>query len=364
MSTTIKNYNGFNVLILGNGFDAHINAIKTSFESFLRNGIIDSKNDFDTKEKNLILFLLYLRFFAKGYGRGTLFKTVLEDDPNWMDVEGFIKVIATDKHVIEGIYQAMSYRKDNCFIPANLDNYIYSIGKFLAKLNLPEKDYDYSTIKNLLADNLTDFEKRFSDYILNQIKDRDDYSKKQISLVDTIINKVKAKAHYTIVRRLQIVNFNYTKNTLTYNTEANVHGVLGQKIVIGYDSTQDIIKESDVFELSKDWRKIDIEYTFLPENDDIKAIIVYGHSLGEQDYPYFFEIFDKCNFLTDMCDVKLFLCYSKWDSPQCEKRIEQYKMNASKMLNAYERYVIKNLSRNTLVTKLIIKGRLFFVEIK
>lgn len=357
--------NGFNVLVLGNGFDCYINRIKTTFESFFRSGIVDENNDFNSKEKNFLLYLLYLRFFYRGKKRSNLFRTINDSNPNWMDVEGFIKKVATKQSILEGVKTAMKYRNPNAWRPANADEYVVMIALFFNRLNLPQDDYDYTVIKNLLASDLTDFENRFAKYVMNQINDRDAYSGEQKKLVDSIMKKVKTIDDDANNSCLQILNFNYTNNTLRFCEEANVHGTLEKRIVIGYDSTQAIIQDNDIFELSKDWRKIEIEYSFLPNGEDIKTIIVYGHSLGEQDYPYFFELFDKCDFITANSNVKLIFCYSKWDSPQCEKKIDQYKMSASKLLNAYERYYAGgNVARNTIVTKLRIKNRLIFAEIE
>lgn len=349
------------VLIIGNGFDLNL-GLSSSFSSFFRKEILDANGAFKEDERNLLLYLLFLRFFYQGNPSNTFFKTIYADNPNWMDVEGFLKLLATNHSMIQNIHKAMSFRKHNVVYPSNTDIFVLMIGYFLSKLGLPEKQYDINTIINLLDDNLKDFELRFLAYLKSEVGNRDEYAKKQEAFIDKILNTTKTFSNNISLR---VVSFNYTKNSLNLYSEINVHGSIDTNIVIGYDSTQKAIAEDDLFVLSKDWRKNNIEFKSDLSEKYIGNIVVYGHSLGEQDYPYFFEIFDRCLFLDDKCDVKLYLCYSVWEnSRECEKALESYRMNATKMLNSYERYKNPSLERNAIITKLKMKNRLQFIEIK
>ena len=349
------------VLIIGNGFDLNL-GLSSSFSSFFKKEILDANGGFKEDERNLLLYLLFLRFFYKGDPSNTFFKTIYEDNPSWMDVEGFLKMLATDKAMIQNIYKAMSFRVHNVVYPSNTDVFVIMIGYFLSKLDLPKKQYDINTIVNLLDDNLKDFELRFLSYLKNEVGNRDEYAKKQEAFIDKILETTRTFNNNVSLR---VINFNYTKNSLGLYDEINVHGSLDTNIVIGYDSTQKAIAEDDLFVLSKDWRKNNIEFKSDLSEKIISDIVIYGHSLGEQDYPYFFDILDRCFFLDEKCEVKLYLCYSIWEnSRECEKALEAYRMNATKMLNSYERYKNPNIGRNTIITKLKMNNRLKFVEIK
>lgn len=349
------------VLIIGNGFDLNL-GLSSSFSSFFRKEILDADGLFEKDENNLLLYLLFLRFFYKGDPSNTFFKTIYADNPSWMDVEGFLKLLATDHSMIQNIYKAMSFRNSVAVYPSNTDVFVLMIGSFLSKLNLPKKQYDINTIVNMLDDNLNDFELRFLSYLKNEVGNRDEHAKKQEEFVREILSVTKT---YNSNISLRVINFNYTKNSLNLYNEINVHGSIDTNIVIGYDSTQKAITDEDLFVLSKDWRKSDIEFKSDLSEKYIGSIVIYGHSLGEQDYPYFFDIFDRCLFLDDKCDVKLYLCYSVWEnSRDCEKALERYRMNVTKMLNSYERFKNPGIGRNTIITKLKMNNRLQFVEIK
>ena len=284
-----------NVVVLGNGFDLHL-GLKSSFSSFFSENVIDQNHYFKSDNDNLLLFLMYLRFYRKGKpSYQPLFYPVYSDNPNWMDVEGFVKELATNHKILEGLYSAMSFRKQGVHYVVE-NKMLIEIGTFLNKLNLESVEYDKSTIKRLLADNLSEFEKQFAEYVKKKISDRDEYARRQLRFILTIFDNIDTTFRHMNV---EVINFNYTKNSLNLYKENNVHGTIDSKVVIGYDSTQSPISNADIYEMSKDWRKIDIDIDSDCPYGRIENIIVYGHSLGEQDYPYFFEIFDKCRIVSD-----------------------------------------------------------------
>ena len=75
--------------------------------------------------------------------------------------------------------------------------------------------------------------------------------------------------------------------------------------------------------------------------------------------------FETDNLLGKECLVPLFFCYSRFGDKEKQRiELEKYKMNAAKLLNAYERYKHPEIQRNTVVTKLKTQQRLHFKEIK
>lgn len=78
----------------------------------------------------------------------------------------------------------------------------------------------------------------------------------------------------------------------------------------------------------------------------------------------FFEILDKCKFLEND-DIKLYLCYSLHGKNDYEKKrnFDIYQMNASKMLNAYERYFEYDKQRNTIISSLKLSKRVELIKV-
>lgn len=352
-----------NVLILGNGFDLHL-GLKSSFSNFfgrcvLKNGLYEGNN--------LLYLLLYLRFYRSDNLHG-FFRAVDTTDPNWMDVESFIKKIATEPEFLRHLYESALPQTQTKI----LDSLQFKIRDVIKSRMGPMINYNYSTIKRILSEDLDAFEKQFSKYLKRRLKRITDYDTKQQALLDKIIKCAPVNNDFLT----QIINFNYTSVECgKYCCEANVHGTLNSKIVIGYDSTEKEIDENNIFELSKEWRKIDIDFSYDFDRKGVQSIIVYGHSLGEQDYPYFFELFDMCDFFYKQNygsswketakQVNLYICYSKFGDKNTQKReLQKLEMNVSKLLNAYERYKYPSLKRNTIITNLKIKKQISFIEIK
>ena len=347
-----------NLLIIGNGFDLHL-GLSSSFSSFFRTYYLMHDGSFDPNCNNIFAYLLYLRYFAEALPNSFL-RRVYEDNPNWMDVESFIKKLATDHELFLSIYECLKYKNSGGF-PSSFNIHAISLSKKFKNKGIDGNKYDYSTLDNILSDDLTDFENQFVEYIKNQLAMHGNY---QSDACDFVYKILKSINDIDDSLGIQILNFNYTRVKCRYFAEANVHGTLFNKIVIGYDSTTKEIDDKDVYQLSKDWRKLSIPFEYQYPISELNVIIVYGHSLGVQDYPYFFEILDKCNFLEND-DIKLFLCYSLHGKNDYEKKrnFDIYQMNASKMLNAYERYCESDKQRNTIISSLKLSKRIELVEV-
>lgn len=353
-----------NVLVLGNGFDMHL-GLKSSFSNFFEKCVLDKSKQYNGD--NLLYLLLKLRFYRERDYAG-FFRAVDYKNPNWMDVEGFVKKIATEEEMISKIYKShlpsSNYNiKDT--IQLRIDGLLYRRVKDGQK-------FDYSTIKKILSEDLDELESDLIKYLKRRLGRQNDYIKLQEQMVDKIIAACPVNKDYL----LQIIDFNYTTiDSSKYCCEANVHGTLNTKIVVGYDSTGQSIKDNDIFELSKEWRKLDVDFSYDFDRKGVQAIIIYGHSLGEQDYPYFFELFDMCDFFYKQNyghqwketakQINLYICYSRFGDKKTQNReLQKLEMNVSKLLNAYERYRYPELKRNTIVTNLKIKKQISFIEIK
>ena len=347
-----------NLLIIGNGFDLHL-GLHSSFSNFFQTQYLLHDNTFDNRCNNIFAYLLYLRYYAENLPNSFL-RRVYEDNPNWMDVESFIQKIATDHDLFVKIYDCLRH-KDSKAYPSSFNKYSIALSLMFREKGINGNKHDYSTLDNILSDDLTDFENKFSDYIKNQLATLGNYQSDAHEFVSKIFKSIKSIDDSL---GIQILNFNYTKIKSRDFSEANVHGTLFNKIVIGYDSTTKEIDDRDVYQLSKDWRKLSVPFDYQYSISELHSIIVYGHSLGVQDYPYFFEILDKCKFLKNDY-IRLYLCYSQHGKNDYEKKrnFDKYQMNASKMLNAYERYCGSDKQRNTIISSLKLSKRIELIEV-
>ena len=349
---------------IGNGFDLHL-GLKTSLKDFFVKKVLKKTKAglWIYSGENIIYLLIYFRYFSfhqnSDFG---CFRKVDSDNPSWMDVEGFIKKIAKHPGIFNLLINAYKGYCDDKLVamkePKETNLVLYPLFDIFKKRK-PKKSGSYSVIKKMLLDDLLRFEEDFKKYVCSEVKIKEDYDSKSYSFLQKIVQTALKKEKDCYINAY---NFNYTKiGELKY--ASNVHGTIDDKIIIGYDSTNDNVVD-EFIELSKDWQKISIDIDFDIREVEIDNVIFYGHSLGEQDYPYFFEVFDACDLLNPDSYTKISFCYSKFGSKDEQIQFfNTYQQDIAKLLNSYEKYRNNVNGRNTIVTKLKSQRRLELVEI-
>ena len=351
------------VFIIGNGFDLHLN-LKTKMKDFFTSYIFKKENNrYIYDGNNLIYFLLFYRYFANGSYNYNYFRRVDNNDPTWMDIEGFIKKIATDSKIKKLLFEAyISVLKDTFYFTYNSSPITLPAKRIFEKRTISPSGSE-SFINQMLLDDLVEFEKDFRTYMIEQVKTANEYDKNKEIFLEKIVKQIFDKEESIILTH--IYNFNYTSLGSAATYSSNVHGSLEKNVVIGFDSTTIKDYGECIFELSKDWQKVAIDESEIDlKNLGSKHIVFYGHSLGEQDYPYFFEIFDQLRLLEKASDTTLYFVYSEFgDVKEQQSFMRNYQINIAKLLNSYENYKNSSLIRNTIITKLKAQNRLKVVKI-
>lgn len=283
------------------------------------------------------------------------FITENPSDINWMDVESFVKKIATEEKMLSGIYTA--YKRIGSLEKSSSPTKSHLISECLKKRKL-KQNQPFSIIKKLLYDDLVEFKNDLRAYL--QAEDLKLSSNDRANFIKTILDSIN---QYDYSKDSYIINFNYTHiNSLEF-VEKNIHGSLNGSIVVGYDSSSAKIDDENIFELSKEWQKIGIDQSI--PTGALDSIIFYGHSLGEQDYPIFFDLFNRARLGEKNSITRLFFCYSNYEKEtDIIKNYDRYRIGIIKLINAYERDKNPNTNRNKLVTELETNDKLFIIEVK
>lgn len=353
-------------LVIGNGFDLHLK-IKSSIKDFLTRKVFKKTDSGYTYDGNNLLYLLfYLRFFAKAYSYES-FERVDNDDPTWMDVESFIKEIATSSNIYNHLKKAYEIETVPNHVFKNEWSREYPTSLFINIFHRRKitEHYPKTNITNVLLEDLLTFEDDFKKYLQRQLSKLPNYGKLSDEFLNVIYKRATSPNEDLFNSDTQIIDFNYTFPAILNVKCSNVHGTLDGNIVIGYDSTNDFSKDS-IIQLSKDWQVIfsgdnslDIRDAYLG-----KKIIFYGHSLGEQDYPYFYEIFDVMKILEGDSESELVFCYSAFGTKLEQKRfLVNYQVAISRLLNSYERFKKGDNSKNTIIAKLKSQKRIRLVRV-
>lgn len=273
-------------------------------------------------------------------------------DVQWQDVESMIAEVISILLAPNGIYQSrVKYiESDNFNGKEKFKNIVknVSVSGTGSKIEIATK----------LLTELKKFERIFATFISNQINVRDDNKLETNKYFNRVGGYLKVLAGISKLNEvnwgnLDVINvfsFNYSLNTyqaFNFKLEAeygkfhnddsksarviwrNIHGIsqydseglmseLGTHDlpapIFGVDD-QIVDDKSGEFDLrrlfTKGYRRqlegVDGFYHDKPNYTNLESINIYGHSLGEADYSYFFLFFDECNLINS--DTKITYYY-------------------------------------------------------
>ena len=92
-------------------------------------------------------------------------------------------------------------------------------------------------------------------------------------------------------------------------------------------------------------------------------IIIFGHSLNEQDYNYFFPLFNKLKINTNEFDGKIIFAYYIYDTQKKEQIKKELFLNIAKKFSSYEKYYNNSNGESRLMEILHLGNKILFNEI-
>lgn len=399
----------YQLLILGNGFDAH-SGLKSQYKEFFRIEILDRIGEqFGLQQSK--------RGETFGFWENLLleyYKNNNRDNYDWCDIETIIKdtllsIYFGKKSEELKTYQGLCFKASmyvhnlrgtiNLSEFNNVEKFIFDYCvKFISVNGGEHKDNIKPLTENLLRQ-LHNLERRFCKYLKNQIANpnneserNEDYIIKSVNLLAkltgfisygfnklddfvTVDGKKRLISVFDNLNDVFILNFNYTalfdilevESPCTYN---NVHGKLcnknctqgceGSNVIFGIDDNliQSQGVSSDLRLFSKTYRKMlnsDKYIMTLPPIDGNEVRIkFYGHSLSEADYSYFQSIFDYYD-LYGNSNVSLTFYYSKG--------FENYDA-VYNLISSYGKSFDNKEKGKNLIHKLLLENRLHIQEVK
>ena len=151
--------------------------------------------------------------------------------------------------------------------------------------------------------------------------------------LDTI-NQLCGDIHNLV--EIDSFNYSYIHNTGINRLISYINGSYKSPI-FGIDTVFEPGDERFIF--TKTGRRIDSDmYNDEYDNkNDFDNAIVYGHSLNESDYCYFFPLFDKLNLANTLAKGKIVFCYSIYDNKRTEDIKNELRERVFKILFEYAR---------------------------
>ena len=368
-------------LVLGNGFDLYC-GLNTRYQDFFNNQkdkleIIDTwckgieegifRTNDTINDNNLFIPSISLDNEVCFWDLLFYFDPKFDRKNNWCDVEQFIlDFFVVESITKETIFDMLYNHVKNEIIVFSPDyqwlKYPYIYLKNI-RINTKSK-IDFAT---QLLDELNKFEKKFGEYV------DDEFQRKLLNEF-----KVSYQTFYMQIQSAWNVNsidtFNYTSleclnNDLGIYNEI-VHHVNGdyKQPIFGIDSSKfTVSKPAYIF--TKTYRRITADFyegekNFCILGKDFDDIVIFGHSLNEQDYNYYFPLFDYINLMDINSNKGIYFYYNIYDTKKRRFIKNTNIKNLVKMLNAYEKYKTNKAEDFRLVETLSSQGRLRFKEVK
>lgn len=166
-----------------------------------------------------------------------------------------------------------------------------------------------------------------------------------------------------------IETFNYTNNGVMRTTKSidylndiqHINGVYKNPI-FGVDSSRIHIDKPEVVFTKVSSRLIYSTFIDGMLGTTFNNLVIFGHSLSEHNYSYFFPIFDYFEMSNIMKSSSIIFAYNFYNESEKEDIILAKIRKVTKLIYQYENYLGKN-KENRLIDSLTAQGRIKIIEI-
>ena len=353
-------------IVLGNGFDLFC-GLKTTYKNF-----------FESQSDNYIYFDNFVKSFIKdNYGskyyhnhsisilskvyENTIWDLVFylmsnnKQKTEWCDVEVIIKNTFINQNLIKwnNVLEIIQHRNTI----SEKHKYDYVCASFLEIKYSIDNPITKDEFYDLLYEELTIFEQKFGQYIQKEQEQNEEYINNAINTLIKFTNSTN--------QIVSIDTFNYSNisihNKWCFTKMYNINGTVTQPIFGYFSPTTDPLTNEHRFTKSHRKTLASFENEEIKKEDFFEHLIIFGHSLNEQDYNYFFPLFDDLDLNNTNCLGKLIIAFTIYDSNKRKEIIETLTKRLIKMIYEYEKS--SGSSGNRLYDKLQYKNRILFYEI-
>lgn len=378
------------LLVLGNGFDIKCGS-KSTYTDYLESSnysstfdkIISSKNEIDEIIKTLknigLEFFLHnkvqissfdsINFWDLFFGLAKYFK-LNGDYKTWTDIEKHIYCFlrdGNDEKTITNVVRCKNLDSSKYGYDYRID-YLIILYIYMTQKNIfsHSKDNRKSINYSMLLEDLKKFEKKFGEYICQETS-KPEYIINSKNLISELVGKSNELGG--------IDTFNYSTLQIDDSNKIwHINGdynfpIFGIDDNVVVDSTTKTIVDMNWYIFTKIYRRLELygQKTAIPKNKEYSGIIVYGHSLNEQDYSYFYPLFNQLDFTNSNKASRngkyIIFKYSAYEGCTSDQAKEKTIVAVVKMLERYNREIL-NASHFRLLNILFNQNRIRFEEVK
>jgi hypothetical protein len=366
-------------LIIGNGFDIHC-GLHTSYKAFF-DYLLKNKGDKleqiqkITSDKSLNIET-YKEIIKNINVWDFYFYLVSKEDKSiqnlqWFDIESIIANSLLEKDnpsnitypkwkyvFIQGMNPTQNFCNPdlNTFFTNEKEKYEAKVRKlslFYFLKNSKKEKYEW------LLDELKKFEKEFGKFIDNEHRSNiSTYTEAEKEFIDYLLPFFNINC----IDTFNFGNFDLpTFDDLLFHINGNI-----EHPIFGIDSS--VFKQSmpqSIFSKTNRRMELDMMFDDVSKTNKVKNLVIYGHSLTEPDYSYFFSMFDMIKLYKTSNDSKVIIAYSQYGktSEENENIKSKLRESISKLFEEYSKYRGNINQPQRFIEHLTLQHRLFLVEI-
>lgn len=381
----------FNVkLIIGNGFDLSC-GIKTKYSDYFLHDInkinilkqwkmqfapkVGIYANFTNKIANRSDFWVGFEHFEKANFWDIFFFIISCEETRvenwtWHDIEIIIESWLHNKYdrgysnndSFETIYQILKANISMSYVDANL---LY-LAAVCYKFNEEREFKDIKEFYGFLLNELKKFEINFGKYIYHQqynelyrsfgiINERTSFFDASKKLISSLCN---------INNLTSIDSFNY--GDVHKDFMVKLRHINGDKEhpIFGIDSNA-FSSSDDRYMFSKTNRRMQLDFYCQNISERLKCdnLVIFGSSLSNSDYSYFFSVFDDMRILDENKNCRIVFAYNIYDIKRKTEIEDSILRNVAILFQEYSSYKGLSDQMNRLLDYLIVQGKVMFFQV-
>lgn len=216
--------------------------------------------------------------------------------------------------------------------------------------NVKESDFYAFLLKQL-----RDFENRFSSYIFQCSYKNEECQTRANILFEKLLSSISGN---DLDRSsIDVASFNYSTPELPAKNIYHINGSIHSNPIFGIGDGP-VVESAGIFRKSE--RSFEIEQTELGLLDSSYSfsepanIIIFGHSLNSQDYPFFFSLFDSVAMTGGVAAIKGYVVFAYAHYSNDPGREDSERFDAKRLLlkayfnerEVFDKKLINGLNRN------------------
>jgi hypothetical protein len=352
-------------LVIGNGFDLQC-GLHSSYADYFKNvqHLMDSLSEWDRLFTSVENYLHDTT--ANNFWRQPQYFDVINtwdcffyyransriDSINWCDIEKEMLDSFTLTKYSFFWDEVYSLGENKYYTPKKKEHNRLMVAAFIRRKRNEQWFVNKQEFYFFLLDELKKFELRFGDFIKEQ--QTEEYKKNYENLVVSLCNYSNLTS---------IDSFNYSVFEQEGYRQININGNYSMPI-FGIDS-QRVTTNAPYYIFSKTYRRIenDTENKRFDVDPEFENVIVYGHSLCENDYSYFFPIMDKLKLYDFTAEGQIVFAYRVYDKERESEIKTKYRLAIASLIEAYAVY--RGIPQpNRLLDSLSIFNRVWLYELE